>query len=275
MRVDRPTRRGLQGRRGSEASRTAERAERAAERAERTRLRRRFVWTGVSFVIFAAVAGLVLGVLGSPLFAVRSVLVESSDESLAAEAAQQAEGLVFGTVWLPPMREIEGRIGGLSRAEAVRVDRALPSTLTIVVEPRTPVAVVHEENRLMVVDAEGVCLHWTGSPPEGLPRVRIEDPLSLAVGGRLKPADVEMMAAVRRGLEETELLTEARIDLSHPVRIEVLTACGVIGKLGNRDLLYEKALLFGKLLRELEAKGEPPLYIDLRVPSRPTFKRAR
>ena len=265
MRVDRPAGRVGARSRGEEASR-------AAERAEAMRARRRWVWTGISLVVFSASVGLAVGVLGSPLFEVRTVLVESPDESLAAEAAERAENLRFGTVWLPPMREIEGRIGGLPRAKAVRVGRELPSTLTIVVEPRIPVAVVREENRWMVVDEEGICLHWTGRAPEGLPRVRIEDPSGLSVGANLSAADVEMMNAVRAGLQETGLLANADIDLSYPVRIEVLTANGVLGKLGNSELLYEKSLLFGKLLHSLEEKGDPPLYIDLRVPSRPTFR---
>jgi|LSQX01.1.fsa_nt_gb cell division protein FtsQ len=246
---------------------------READRTQQIRSRKRLMAAAVSLVLASAIAGLLLGVLGSPMFQVRDVQVQSADESLATEAAQVAKAISFGTIWLPPMREIEGRIGRLPRARAVRVDRALPSTLTIVVEPREPVAVVHQEERLMVVDADGVCLHWTGSAPEGMPRVRVEEPSALAVGGKLRASDVEMMNAVRAGLEQTALLEEARIDLSRPVRVEVLTAGGVLGKLGNEELLEEKALLFGKLLHSLEERGEPLLYIDLRVPSRPTFKR--
>lgn len=266
MRVDRTTRRG-RGRARDDGS------SRAAERAAEMRSRRRGVVTALSLMLLSAAVGLVLGIFGSELFAVRSVLVESQDQSLAAEAAQHMESLSFGTIWLPPMREIEGRIGGLPRAKAVRVERALPSTLTIVVEPRAPVAAVHQDGRFMVVDEDGMCMHWTGSVARGLPLVRIEQPARLNVGARLSARDVELMNAVRAGLAETQLLEGARIDLSRPVRVEVLTADGVLGKLGSEELLYEKALMFGKLLHSLREKGEAPLYVDLRVPSRPTFKR--
>ena len=265
----RPPRRGSRGGGGSGRGD----GNSAADRAASARARRRATVTAISLLMASAVGGAVLGVLGSDLFAVRSVQVESEDASLAAEAAARADELGFGTIWLPPMREIERRIGGLPRAKKVRIDRDLPSTLTIVVEPRTPVAVVHQGDRFMVVDASGVCMHWTGGSPDGLPQVRIEAPSSLQVGGRLPEREVEMMNAVRAGLEETGLLEHARIDLSHPVRVEVWTQDGVLGKLGNRELLTEKALLFGKLLHSLKEQGEAPLYIDLRVPSRPTFKR--
>lgn len=243
-----------------------------ADRAAAARSRRKAAWTALLFTLLSALVGTLLGVLGSDLFAVRTVEIRSDDESLAAEAAARAEELSFGTIWLPPMRQIEAHIGGLARAEAVRVDRDLPSTLTIVVDPRTPVAAVQQGERYMVVDGDGVCMHWTGSVPDGLPRVRIEAPSALSVGGTLPRRDVQMMNAVRSGLSQTGLLEDAEIDLSHPVRVEVWTTSGVLGKLGNQELLEEKALLFGKLLETLKQQGEAPLYIDLRVPSRPTFK---
>lgn len=247
--------------------------ESAADRAAAARSRRKAMWTAFSFALIAAFIGGVLGIFASDLFLVRIVEIESEDDSLAAEAAARAEELSFGTIWLPPMREIEGRIGGLPRAQAVHVGRDLPSTLTIVVEAREPVAVVHQRDRFMVVDEQGMCMHWTTSPPEGLPRIRIESPSSLRVGRMLPLRDVEMMNAVRAGLAEVGLLEDTRIDLSRPAGVEVWTAGGVLGKLGNRELLTEKALLFGKLLHSLEEQGEALLYIDLRVPSRPTFKR--
>jgi len=263
----RASRRGRDGRDGRSIG------DSAADRAASARLRRKAAVTAISLVLASAVMGALLGVFASDLFAVRSVEIASDDESLAAEAATCAEKIAFGTIWLPPMREIEGRIGGLPRAKSVRVGRELPSTLTIAVEPRTPVAVVQQGDRFMVVDQQGVCMHWTGGVLEGLPRIRIEAPSSLRVGSSLSQRDVEMMNAVHAGLAETGLLEDARIDLSHPVRIEVWTAGGVLGKLGNQEMLEEKALLFGKLLRTLEEQSEAPLYIDLRVPSRPTFKR--
>ncbi|MFP4248655.1 MAG: cell division protein FtsQ/DivIB [Armatimonadota bacterium] len=265
--------RGRPSRRGRGGSERRSNAGSAADRAESARLRRKAALTGISLVLASAVVGGLLGILASDLFAVRSVEIDSEDESLAAEAAESAEKMAFGTIWLPPMREIEGRIGGLPRAKSVRVGRELPSTLTIEVEPRTPVAVVQQGDRFMVVDPDGVCMHWTGGVPDGLPRIRIETPSSLRVGGRLSRRDVEMMNAVRRGLGETGLLEDARIDLSRPVRVEVWTAGGVLGKLGNQEMLEEKALLFARLLDGLSEQGEAPLYIDLRVPSRPTFKR--
>ncbi len=226
-------------------------------------------------VLFSAAMGLAIGICASDLFLIRRVVVLCEDESLQAEAAERVQELEFGLIWFPPTRALERRVGGLPRARSVRIHRHLPSTLAVHVDPRRAIAVVIQEQRAMAVDEEGVCLHWTGGPPEGMPTVHIADPSSLEVGGNLSSRDTEMVNAVLSGLSEEGIDAGASIDLSRPIRITVFTADGVLGKLGNGELLYEKSLLFGKLLHALRKKGKSPLYIDLRVLSRPTFKPVR
>lgn len=244
----------------------------AAERAEEARRRRTWTLRIASLLGLVALLGLIAGVLFSDLFAVQEVVIYSADESLQVEVAERAGGLAFGSIWLPPTRAIESRIGGLPRAHSVRIERHLPSTLLIWVEPRQPAVYVTEENRYMAVDREGVCLHWTGSPPPEMPRIHIGTPSSLEVGRRLQDDDLALLTTIMDGLEETKLQRGASIDISHPMRISIFTAEGVLGKLGNQEMLYEKTLLFGKLLGALRETGDTPLYIDLRVPSRPTYK---
>ncbi len=225
----------------------------------------------VSFLVF--LVGLVAGVLFSDLFAVQEVVIVSPDESLQAEAAERAESLNFGTIWLPPTRAIEARVGGLPRALEARIERKLPSTLLIRVESRQPVAFAANEGRYMAVDAEGVYLHWTGAPFDDMPTIQIAEAGSMEVGGHLSDEDLALMWALMEGLAKTQLLAEASIDISHPLRITVFTGDGVLGKLGNEEMLYEKTVLFGRLLKALLDDGETPLYIDLRVPERPTYRR--
>ncbi len=216
--------------------------------------------------------GLVLGVLASDFFAIRTVYVLCDNPSLQAEAAERALQLHFGSIWLPPTRAIERRIGGLPRARAVLIDRDLPSTLVIRVEPRRPAAVVVVDERYMAIDEEGMCLHWTGSPPPGLPTIHLENPSSLRVGRMLAHDDIERIKAVLDALRPEGLAAGASIDLTNQLRISVFTADGVLGKLGSDDLLHEKTLLFGELLKALREEGREPLYIDVRVPSRPTYR---
>jgi len=244
----------------------------AAERAARAEDQRRRFVRAAYLVLFAGLTGLLLGILASDLFAIRRVQVRCEHPSLQAEAAERARRLSFATIWLPPTRAIERQIGGLPRARSVAIARELPSTLIIVVEPREPVAAVSVEGRFMAIDEEGVCLHWTGDPASALPTVHLEDPLGLEVGDRLSDDDVRRFQAVLSALISENLQAGASIDLSHPLRISVFTADGVLGKLGNEELLHEKTLLFGELLASLRADGREPLSIDLRVPSRPSYR---
>lgn len=223
-------------------------------------------------VAAAAVVGFILGVLGSDMFAIRTVYVLCENPSLQEEAAERARQLHFSSIWLPPTRAIERRIGGLPRARAVTIDRELPSTLVIKVEPRRPAAVVVADERYMAIDEEGMCLHWTGSPSSTLPTIHLDAPWSLRVGRMLPKDDVKRIQELLRALVPEGLAAGASIDLTNPFRISIFTADGVLGKLGSDDLLYEKALLFGELLEALRKEGREPLYIDLRVPSRPTYR---
>jgi len=244
----------------------------AADRAARAQGRRgRFV-RAAYLALLAGLGGLLLGVLASDLFIIRQVEVRCGNPSLQAEAAERAGRLPFATIWLPPTRAIERQIGGLPRARTVAIDRELPATLIIVVDARRPAAVVTADGRFMAIDEEGVCLHWTGNPASALPTVHLEDPSGLEVGGRLRDDDVRRFAAVLSALAGEHLQAGASIDLSHPLRISVFTADGVLGKLGNDELLHEKTLLFGELLASLRADGREPLSIDLRVPSRPSYQ---
>jgi len=244
----------------------------AAERAARAEGRRRRFVRAAYLALLAGLTGLLLGVLASDLFVIRRVEVRCEHPSLQGEATERARRMSFATIWLPPTRTIERQIGGLPRARSVAIDRELPATLIIVVEAREPVAAVSVEGRFMAIDEDGVCLHWTGDPASALPTVHLEDPSGLEVGGRLSDDDARRFRAVLSALASENLQAGASIDLSHPLRISVFTADGVLGKLGNEELLHEKTLLFGELLASLRADGREPLSIDLRVPSRPSYQ---
>jgi len=157
----------------------------------------------------------------------------------------------------------------------VTLDRHLPRTLVIAVKPRQPAAALECDDRYMLMDEEGVCLNWTGKPMEHLPKARMAALPGLCVGGRIAAEQSEPLRQVLRGLHQAKLSTGAQIDLAHPQRISVWTGDGVLAKLGDAQHLEEKVVLFGKLLEGLRAQGHRPVYIDLRVPSHPTYGPAR
>ncbi len=223
-------------------------------------------------VLLSGLAGLLLGVGSSDYCLIDEVRVYCADESLRQEAAEQADALSYGNIWFPPTHDIERSIGGLARAAGVRIRRDPPSALVIHVQPRTPVAVMEIGDRLMMLDADGVCLNWTGRAAADMSILRIADPWALSVGDIMGERDVELFREVREGLRQVGIEGGTRVDISTIHRIEVFTADGVLGKLGDPHLLSQKVVLFGKLIDSLRSSHEEPLYIDLRVPSRPTYR---
>ena len=257
-------------RRDSGSDYSSRRQGRKAARKERREREAAAFW----LTLAAAGVGLCVGILGSDLFKVESVQVVCQETSIRQEALARAEGLQYGTVWLPPTGAIERTVGALPRVKSVDLDRDLPRALVIAVHPRQPVVALECDGRYMLVDEEGVCLTWTGKPPHYLPRARMTARQAPSVGRDLPGDQGAILQEVVRGLHEAGLSAGTKISLTNRQMMSVWTEEGVLGKLGDAQHLEEKVILFGKLLKALRAKGEKPLYIDMRVPSHPTYRRA-
>jgi len=244
--------------------------DRAIEAARKARRRRSVLaaWLvgGVALLCLANGGGIL------ECFNIHEVRVSCVDESLRQEAGEQAARLQYGSIWLPPTHEIERTIGGLARALKVEIRRDPPDALVIIVHPRQPVALVEVGERAMMIDEEGVCLNWTGAAPESMMTLRIADPYALSVGSILNGRDAELFGELLAGLREVNLVAGTSADIASRYRVEIFTREGVLGKLGDPELLRAKTIFFGKLLTCLRALRRDPLYIDLRVPSRPTYR---
>jgi cell division septal protein FtsQ len=220
----------------------------------------------------SVLVGLAIGGGVPDHFQIREVRVCCVDESLRQEAGEQAARLQYGSICLPPTREIERTIGGLARALDVTIRRDPPDALVITVHPRQPVAVVTVDERAMMIDEEGVCLNWTGSASDSMMVLHIADPYALKVGSTLNGRDAELFSELLSGLREVNLVAGTSADIASRYRVTIFTREGVLGKLGDPELLRAKTIFFGKLLACLRACRRNPLYIDLRVPSRPTYR---
>lgn len=253
---------------GTGARDASRRQSRAADSRVRTARSVFAVW----LLGMSALGGMVIGVGDSGYSQIREVRVCCSDESIRQEAAEQAARLQYGSIWLPPTHEIERTIGDLARVLKVTIRRDPPNALIIIVYPRLPVAVVEVGERAMMIDEEGVCLNWTGSAPDSMMLLRVADPYALSVGSTLNSRDVEIFGEVLAGLRNVNLVAGTSADIASRYRVTIFTKEGVLGKLGDPKLLRAKTIFFGKLLTCLQAIRRTPLYIDLRVPSRPTYR---
>ncbi len=140
----------------------------------------------VGGLVTACLAGVLAWVvLASSLLAVHRVEV-SGLHRLSREQVVQASGLRLGT----PLARVDlgalrRRVSRLRPVESVRVRRAWPRTLRILVDERVPLAAVPHGSNYALLDSHGVRVATVPKPPDGLPVVRIggASPVSPAPSG--------------------------------------------------------------------------------------------
>lgn len=155
----------------------AARARRRALRAEVRRFtarqrRRRMTWIGAA----AAMLLLVLGTLGaaySPLFAVETITVEGTtrlDPSLVEEALAEQLGTPMPLI---DSNEIKAALVAFPLVETYALEARPPHDLVVRVVERTPIGVVSSAAGFTLVDAAGVGLSTTSTPPPGEPVLEV------------------------------------------------------------------------------------------------------
>jgi len=111
------------------------------------------------------------GLLGVRQVRVSGIEVLSADEVLAAAGVR--DGMALARVDLDG---IEKRVAALAPVDRVIADRDWPGAIAIRVVERTPVAVVPQGKKYVLVDKHGVAFQTVGSRPGGLPLARVPKP---------------------------------------------------------------------------------------------------
>ncbi|WP_309116604.1 FtsQ-type POTRA domain-containing protein [Saccharothrix sp.] len=179
------------------ASASRRRPSRRGGPSRRVVLRRR----AVAVLTVLTAVGLVVAIWFTPLLGVRQVDVAGTVE-LTAEQVREAAAIEPGA---PLVRldvdAIAERVRGLSRVAGVRVGRALPGTVLLTIDERTPVAVVNAGDGAHLVDATGQDYATVAQPPPGLPELKAE--------GKGRPAAVSVLVALPEPLRREVLAVSA------------------------------------------------------------------
>lgn len=151
----------------------AARARRRALRAEMRRFtvrqrRRRVVWLGAVGALVLLVA-LTVGAAYSPLFAVREITVTGTSSLKADDVAAALAGQMGTPLPLVDQSEVKAALVGFPLIETYTLEARPPSELVVSIVERTPIGVITAPSGFALVDAAGVTLETTGSPPAGIP----------------------------------------------------------------------------------------------------------
>lgn len=250
-------------------------ARRQAVARSRARRRRRLLLSGVALLALAAAA---LAFARSPLFAIGDVRVVGLDGSAAAQV-RAAAGIAPGQnlLWAD-LRAARDRVQGLAWVRAAHLRRVPPSTVTITVEPRIPVAVVRVATGAWLVDADGVVV--SGGARETLPTVEAPDSVLPEPGRPVSDTALRSALAVHTRLPADLRVQVDRYEASgqRGLRLHLRpnpTAAapdGVWVRFGAPERVADKARVLRVLLEQAASANTPALgEIDVRAPDNPVL----
>jgi cell division protein FtsQ len=235
----------------------------------RVRRRRRQVLVGL--LALAAAVALYL-VARSPLFGLSAVRVEGGSAATRA-AVLAAAHLHAGEPYLAiDPDEVGARVAALPRVASVRVRRAYPASLRIIVTERRATASVSSAGAYWLVAADGTVLERLRGRGQGLPFVaNVPLPRGVRPGTRLAAGNPLANALTALGRMDPVLrrqvsgVTAGSID---GLQFRLSGGTVVLYGLADQQAAKDAAVLL--IQRRLRAEGKEVVRVDVRAPSTPT-----
>ncbi|HXF36925.1 MAG TPA: FtsQ-type POTRA domain-containing protein [Actinomycetota bacterium] len=219
----------------------------------------------------AVLAGGALVAGRSSLFAVDRIRVVG-ESHLGARAVIRLAGIGpdANVLFLDP-GAIERRLQADPWIRRATVERTYPSTVTIRVEERTPVAAVPRDGGYAVVAGDGTLLAYEAAPPSDLPLIVAEREVPTAVGPAPRvEAPARALAALPAGLRAR--VARAVVLPDGTVSLELLGGARIL--FGTQERASEKARVAEAILRWGRAEGVDLSVVDVRSPRSPAARPA-
>lgn len=246
-------------------ARTATRERRRQERAEVRRFTadaRRRARTALLAAGGLALALLVLvGLVWSPLMAVREVRVEGAERLDPAVVQQALAGSVGQPIATVTEEAVAERLRAIPQIESFRVDVVPPSSVVVHLVERRPVAVAPGEGGEVVIDAAGVVLGGVDAETSALPRLD---------GIDLGSPEFEAVASMLVSVPPSVLEATERIEAPSPSDIRLALASGQTVRWGGA----EDSRLKADVVEALLATQDPAVAVvlDVRAPEHPVVR---
>lgn len=226
----------------------------------RARRHRRRILAGV------VLSGLIVGggvLVNSPLFELNGIEIRGT-RLLTRAQVLEASGLRTGMKVLSLKPDVVAadleRLALVSNAE---VTRLYPSRVRIVVEERSPIAIVDTDWGPWLVDAGGELIGRPPPAPIGVPRVRIVAPPRTDAVREALLLLTALPEQERRGLTQIEAPDAAGLAV-------VIRGVRVI--FGSPDQIAAKLRAVDLVLDDARARGKRVTAIDVRSPQRPAAR---
>lgn len=221
----------------------------------------------------SAFLGLLAGLATSESFRCHVIYLEGPREDVLVVVQNLLTD--FGpvsTLWCPRY-DLAKRAQMCLAVEKVEVHRLSRHELQMIVVPREPAAAMSVPNHpdaWMLADRTGLVYEAAARRPTGLVRLRAFPTPALGVGHPLPPEANAMFADVLAGIRDSSA-PFVSIDFSQAANIVGFLRDGTKIRIGASDNLRRKLTLAGWIWAAARNKNLQPAYIDVRIPSRPTF----
>jgi cell division protein FtsQ len=177
-----------------------------------------------------------------------------------------ASGLDSQSVfWIDPA-QIAANVSRLPNVRAAQVKVSLPAKVTIVVEERLPMLVWQTGQTVWWVDGEGLVV-----PPRSEITGQL---LVIDDNARDLKANDQIAPTVMRGLNRLRLLRPDlhEVHYSQAYGLIISTTEGWPAYLGDGEDMETKLAVLEAVRYDLRARGDPPVFIDVRYPSRVIYR---
>lgn len=246
----------------------------SAKRQERER-RQRDIRVRRVALMGALVAALVLAGWGlialwqAPLFAIETVEVAGAEHHARSEVLSIAAVPTDATLLRLPRREITQRLLADPWIADADIDRDFPATLRISIVERRPVAIVDGGGtRLWVVSGDGYWLGPRSAEETGLVAVRDVGEVHPEAGVRVAEPQIANAVRVIAGLSQELRRDVASVSAPSVEETAFRTRDDVEVFIGEATQMEEK----DRIVREILARQEGVVYINVRVVDRPTWR---
>ncbi len=223
--------------------------------------RRLLLW---SSLVATLVAALVIVVGFAPVFVVEDVEVTGGPAPVMEGAQSNAQAPMGEPLARVDTSGIAERVLADMRIESVEVGRGWPSTVTIELTMRVPVAVLNQPKEpLRLLDAAGVAFEEVATRPRGLPQI---------AAPRGKIDQISLAGALEAVASLGEPLSEEVSGINVTADGDVRFTIGAIDVLwGRPDQAERKAAATRALLAQeaMDPDGEQSLTIDVTAPQTP------
>lgn len=210
-------------------------------------------------VAVLAVAGLGYALVFTPVVGVRSVEVTGVKRLEKAAVLKLADIADRYPMVRVNTDGAEQRIATLPQVEAVEVSRSWPTTISIEVTERTPLAYFDAQDGLWLVDRFGVPFHRVGHRPARLPELKIA---TVASDDRTTRAATSVLTGIGSKLRDRVKMISART----PRSVTMTLSGGRVVRWGDDSQIERKSRVLAALLTR------PGKYYDVSSPELPTVK---